>query len=357
MNRLVVMVVVIVVSLQAQVGAQSRSMARIGAGIGAGITGDVPASVLDQYHQAERLLANKDPRGAAAAIEPLLLAYPSHVALRVLSCKIELARNGAKDTRAIAACELAAGMSADIEPALTVASAQRTAGDTAGARATLVAAEERIASLAPDKATAAWLLIARQYREMNEVTRVENALAKVGAGADPAVGAWAATTRVRYGIPRDGARWKLTADDEAAAVTTVRDAVALVNASEFDAASKVIGAAEPRWPKLPGLLAARCALEFRRDALVPARQQCDRAIAQGGSSWALYLRGLIELQSGRQGATAAGIARFRAAIELDPDLVQAWQTLGRVLDRTKATAALDQLRRDYQARFGARLPN
>jgi len=83
----------------------------------------------------------------------------------------------------------------------------------------------------------------------------------------------------------------------------------------------------------------------------------DRAIAQGGSSWALYLRGVIEQDTGRQGATAAAIARFRAAIERDPDLAQAWRDLGRALERTKATSALDQLRRDYQARFTTRLPS
>lgn len=248
-------------------------------------------------------------------------------------------------------------ISADIEAAITLAASQLSAGDAAGARKTLVVAETRLASLAPDKAAAGWLLLAEQYRAMGALTWAEGALAQAGVGADARheIAVWAATARARYGIPRDGARWKLTPDDEAAATAAVRDAVALVNAGDHDAAAKAIAAAELRWPSLPGVLTARCALDFRRDAMAAARRQCDRAIAQGGSSWALYLRGIIELKSRR--GTAAGIARLREAIALDPDLVQAWRALGEALDRTKATAELEQLRQDYRARFNARLPN
>ena len=324
-----------------------------------GSSGPASAPAQTEYRRAEHLLTHGDPSGAAAALAPLLQAYPADVAFGVLSCKIELARGDAKDAKVIAACDHAAGMSTDLEPALSVAAARRAAGDAAGARATLVAAEPRIAGLAPDRAAAAWLQIAGQYREMSEVTRAEQALARSGAaaGADHGIAAWVATTRSRYGVPRSAARWKVTPDEEAAAVIAVRDAVALVNASEFDSAAKAIAAAERRWPALPGLLTARCALEFRRDALAAARAQCDRAIAQGGSSWALYLRGLIEQQTGRPGSTAAAVARFRAAIQLDPDLVPAWQALARALDRAKATAELEQLRSDYRARFHARLSN
>jgi hypothetical protein len=45
-----------------------------------------------------------------------------------------------------------------------------------------------------------------------------------------------------------------------------------------------------------------------------------------------------------------------AAISRDPDLVPAWRAVGRTLERTRATAALEQLRRDYRARFNAPLP-
>lgn len=44
--------------------------------------------------------------------------------------------------------------------------------------------------------------------------------------------------------------------------------------------------------------------------------------------------------------------RFSAAIARDPDLVQAWQKLARALDKARATAELEQLRRDHRARLG-----
>lgn len=134
-------------------------------------------------------------------------------------------------------------------------------------------------------------------------------------------------------------------------MAAVRNAISLVNASDWDAATSAIDAAERRWPALPGVLTARCALEFRRDAIAAARRLCERALAQGGSSWALYLLGTMELQT-RRGSSAAGMAHLREVIARDPDLGQAWQKLARALDKARATAELEQLRRDYRARFG-----
>jgi hypothetical protein len=332
---------------------------QLGAASATGITGSVPAAAQGEYRHAEQLLANKDYRGASAVLESLLAAYPAHAELRVLDCRIALGRGGAKDPKAIATCDRAAGLSAEVEPAIGVAAARRAAGDATGARATLAAAETRLASLGPDKAAAAWLALADQYRAMGALTWAEVALARsgVGAGADHGIAAWAATTRVRYGVPRSGARWKLVPEDDAAAVQAVRGVLDLVNANKFDAAAKAAAAAGRRWPQLPGLLAARCDLEVRRGALPAAQTLCDRAIAQGGSSWALYLRGILALRGASRAATTAGIARLRQAIELDPDLGQAWRALGKALDRAKAPAELDQLRRDYQARFGQPLPD
>lgn len=338
----------LITMLRAQLGAQPTT----------GITGSVPAEVLAQYQHAEELLASKDYGGALAVLEPLLAAYPAHAQLRMLSCKIELMRSGPKNAKALATCDRAAALSADVEPALAVATARLAAGDVPGARATLVAAETRTASLPTDKATAAWLALAEQYRAMGAVTWAELAVAKagVGSGADHGIAGWAATTRARYGIPRNGARCKLTPDDDAAALQAVHGVLDQINANKLDAAARTAGAAEKRWPGLPGLLAARCNLELRRGALAAAQQQCKRAIAQGGSSWALYLSGIIELRDDGQAATKAGIARLHEAIALDPDLGQAWRALGKALDRARATAELEQLRRDYQARFGSQLP-
>lgn len=306
-----------------------------------------------QSREAEQLLAQGDAPGAAAALEPVLRLYPARVKPRVLRCRIELAQRGAQDAGTIAMCDAAAATGADA--AVAVAAARRVVGDGAGAERTLVAAEERLARSAPDKAAAAWLAVASEYRELGALTRAERAVTSAGPAADDhGIAAWAAATRARYGIPRDGARWHLTLDDEAAALAAVRNAISLVNAGEWDAATRAIDAAERRWPALPGVLTARCALEFRRDAIAAAHRSCERAVAQGGSSWALYLLGTIELEA-RRGSPAAGIAHLKQVIARDPDLVQAWQKLARALAKAHAAAELEQLRREYRARFRADL--
>ena len=322
----------------------------------AGITGPIPAGASAQYARAEQQLAGGDHAGARAELEPLLAAYPAHAQIRTLACRAELARGGPRDAKALATCERAVALSAGAEPGITIAAARLAAGDAPGARATLAAAEARVATLAPAQAAPEWLALAGHYRAMNAVTWAEDALARAGAGTGPQIALWVATRRVRSGIPREGARWKLAPEDEAAAMAAVQGVLDLVYANKLGAAEKAAVAAERRWPALPGLLAARCDLELRRGALAAARRLCERASAHGGSSWGLYLLGILELRDPSPAATTAGIARLRAAIALDPDLGQAWRSLGKALARAKATDQLGQLGRDYQARFGAPLP-
>jgi len=249
-----------------------------------------------------------------------------------------------------------------IDPAIGAAIGEArdrlAAGDPAGARAVLVAAEPRLAALSGDPATAAWLAVAAQYQAMGALTWAEEAIARSNArpGATHGIGTWAQNTRVRYGIPRKPERWKLAPADEATAVATIRDVLALITVDKLDAAARAVAAAEKRWPRLPGLLAVRCDVEMRRDALALARADCDRAIEQGGSSWALYLRGVLELRAPSATATWAAIARLRAAIELDPELAAAWRALAKALERAKADDQLDDLRRGYRARFHTELP-
>ncbi len=187
--------------------------------------------------------------------------------------------------------------------------------------------------------------------------RTELAAAKPGAPAPGRdIAGWPPSTRVRYGIPRDGARYRLAPDDEPEALAAVRDVLAKVNAGTLDAAARAASAAEKRWPGLPGLVAARCDLEMRRGAVSTARALCARASDRGESSWAMYLSGVIELQGNGPAATTAGITRLRQAIELDPDLAQAWRALGKALVRSGQTAEREHLATEYYRRFGAALP-
>lgn len=314
----------------------------------------LPPAALDDYRRAhDRLALQLDAEGAARELAPLLAAYPQAPQLHLLACQIEIQRADVKAPRAVAACDRAAALSADPAPALEVAGYRRFAGDAAGARATLAGAEARLAALPPDAAAAGWLRLARHYRDHEAVTWAETAAAHAG-DSDTAkeIAGWAALTRIRYGIPRDGASYRLAPDDDAAALAAVRDVLAKVNRGDFAAATAAAAVAEKRWPGLPGVVAARCDLELRRGAVAAARALCAKAIA-GGSSWATYLAGAIELQVGSR---AAAIARLRGAIAIDPALSQAWLTLAKIFRRSNAIADLDQIHRDYRAQFGSELP-
>jgi predicted Zn-dependent protease len=67
-------------------------------------------------------------------------------------------------------------------------------------------------------------------------------------------------------------------------------------------------------------------------------------------SWALYLLGTLLLRE--PGTTPAGIDKLKRAIAVDPELSQAWRTLGKAYARGKNQDAFDQLARDYNTKFG-----
>src|SRR5262249_31935662 len=160
------------------------------------VVAPLPPAVIKQYRHVEELLMSNDNDGAAAELQPLVAAYPAHAVLRVLGCRVEIARHGVEDPGAIATCDRAADLSADPRPALEIAALRRSKGDTAGERATIVAAEARVASLPPAQAAAAWLVLADHYREIEAVTWAENALVNAGPVADDhGIGAWVKTTR------------------------------------------------------------------------------------------------------------------------------------------------------------------
>jgi predicted Zn-dependent protease len=140
-------------------------------------------------------------------------------------------------------------------------------------------------------------------------------------------------------------------------VTAVRGALNLVYANKHAEATKAITSAEKKWPNTPGLFAARCDLELRKTNLPAAKAACSKALAlDGNTSWALYLSGVIELKNTSAAGTTQGIEKLKAAIAVDPELGQAWRTLAKAYARAKDQAGLDQLAKDYAAKFGTPLP-
>lgn len=320
----------------------------------------VPASAAAQFARIEELAKRQDLYNAGAELDNLLAAYPGNAAMHQLKCKLLLAGSGvpptapgitAPATRAACtrATELAPG---DPEPHLLVGEALAGVGDLPGARAELELAAAKITNL-PGGAPEAWHRIVAVYSAMGALTWSEEALLAAGLATDPAA-ADIAQKRARYGIPKGG---PVPPAQEGALVAAIRGALDLVYASKFPEAEAALAAAAKQWPRAAGVAAARCDLGLRAGHVPEARTQCSKALAlDPHDSWALYLAAVIALQDPSGASTRAGIAKLVAALAVDPDLQQAWRTLGKAYERGRNAAALAKLRVDYAAKFGQNLP-
>jgi tetratricopeptide (TPR) repeat protein len=317
---------------------------------------DVPAEALAQVQRAQQLISGGDIEHALAELAPLLIAYPANAALHQLRCDAFLVKPGVASEEAQSACarvsELAPG---DPRAELAVARAWNAIGERGKARAALQLATDKAKALpAPAAAFAAVLEL---YRAMGALTWTEEVLAAMAAlgtsaGDAIAVAQSVAGTRARYGVAR-GATFVAPAD-EGELVAAIRASLDSVYADKYVEAEQGLAALSKRWPKAPGIAAVRCDLALRREQLAEARRFCALALrADDQQSWAHYLSGILAL---RGSGTAAGIAHLRRAIEVDPDLGQAWRALGKALWRAGDKAALLRLATGYQAKFGQPLP-
>jgi predicted Zn-dependent protease len=332
----------------------SQLTAIVNAGKQGEAAADVPVAALEQFERIKVLARKGDMQNALAELENLLVAYPGNAAIYELKCELLLAKPGVKDKTTRAACarvsELAPG---EPSPHFAVATALVKEKDIAGARAELELAAIKIAALKQGNAEQ-WKKLIAFYSALGSLTWSEEALAMAKLENDP-MAAEIASTRARYGVPK-GAKF-VKPQDEAELVNTVQEALSLVYANKHAEAQKKLAAGEKKWPGAPGFAAVRCDLALRQTQLDAARGACNRALAADpNESWALYLSGVIALKDTSANGTKLGIDKLKKAITVDPTLGQAWRTLAKAYARAKDQAALDQLAKDYAAKFGQPLP-
>lgn len=313
---------------------------------------NIPTAALDEFRRISELARQGKSEDALIELDNLLTAYPGNATIYQLKCEIMLVKPGVADKATRAACNRVSDLApGDPTAHIAVAEALIRAGDLAAARGELAIAEDKIGNL-PTGAADAWRKVIGIYVALGALTWTEAAIARGKLEGDPAA-LQIAQTRARYGIPR-GAKF-VAPEQEAALVAATRKALDLVYASKFGDAERAIAAADKKWPGAPGLIAVRCDLQFRMGQIEAARGTCTRALSGApNDSWALYLLGTLLLRDA--GTTPAGIARLKQAIAADPELGQAWRTLAKAYARSNDQAGLDQLGKDYLARFGQPLP-
>jgi tetratricopeptide (TPR) repeat protein len=312
---------------------------------------EVPAAAYDQFNRIKSL-AGRSPKDALEELANLLTAYPGNAAMNQLKCEIMLLSPGVTDAGTRKACTHASQLAqGDPWPHLAVGEALAKSGDMKAARAELMLAEAKIANL-PTGGPQAWRRLIDTYHHLGALTWTEDAIAKAKLEQDP-IAVRVAQTRARYGVPR-GTKL-VTPEQEALLVGAVRDALDLVYAKKFGEAERALATAERKWPGAAGIATARCDLALGMGQIDAARAACARALAADPKeSWALYLSGVLALRDAS--TTKTGIERLKQAIAVDPELTQAWHTLGKAYTREKNKAARDELAKAYQDKFGAPLP-
>jgi tetratricopeptide (TPR) repeat protein len=315
---------------------------------------DVPMAALEQFERIKVLARKGDTANAMAELENLIVAYPANATIYLLKCQLLLVKPGVGDKTARDACarvsELAPG---DPSPHIAIAEAFVKQKDIKSARAELQVAAGKIEGLKTG-ATDQWKKLIGFYTSLGSLTWTEEVLVKAKLENDP-MAAQIASTRARYGVPR-GAKF-VRPEEESALVGAVREALSLVYANKHAEAEKALASGEKKWPGAPGFAAVRCDLALRKIQLDAARAACAKAIAADpNQSWALYLSGVIALKDTSAGGTKTGIEKLKKAIAADPDLGQAWRTLAKAYSRAKDKPALEQLGKDYVAKFGQPLP-
>jgi predicted Zn-dependent protease len=315
---------------------------------------DIPPAAIEQFDRIKGLLAHKQFAEALVELDNVLTAYPGNANLHLLKCQIMLAKPGVADKTTRAACarvsELAPG---DPSPHFVVGEALVIAGDIKGAREEFLQAGEKIKNLNLGQADA-WRRLVGIYIAMGALTWAEEALT-AGKLENAPEKAMIASTRARYGLPP--ADRKVKPEEQGPYVLALKAASSMIYANKYADAHKAFDALDKKWPNAPGTLAFRCDLAMREGNIGGAQTLCNRALATyPDESWALYLSGVLALRDTSAAGTKAGIAKLKRAITVDPDLGQAWRALGKAYGRAKDQAALDELNKDYAAKFGANLP-
>jgi predicted Zn-dependent protease len=201
---------------------------------------------------------------------------------------------------------------------------------------------------APEDARPPWDYLTGVHRQQFHVA---HALDAAGRAKDADLlrrtQAWAARVRMTFSTPAGA----VPADHEGDYIRTMRQALSDLDSPKGPAAAnKAAEALSRAYPDAAGPYAIRCEAAVRSRKPLRAEKACDEALRLwDGSVRAQYFGAITDLHRGRPHRARK---RLRRAIELDPELDAAWQTLRETLIRQRRRTEVDALETDYRDQFG-----
>ncbi len=309
--------------------------------------------------EAERLRFNEAVRTfnagqfdeADAQLSPLVTAHPAHADLQELGCLVAH-RRAPKAQQTLTRCATAASLpSARPQAHLVLAHARLDAADTQGALAELSRAQAKLAAGGAD--AHGWVYLASLGRQALAPHIVEAAVQRVPMHEEaPNLSDWAVRLRRWAAVPRGAAG--MTPEQEPHVIAAVLAAEEALRANKKGPARAQRDLLRADYKDAAATRLVDCMLalhEGRRDA---ARSACQAAVAKDPEAvMAVHALGQLLLMD-RNPALAK--RRFARVLELAPHMESGWVNLAQALRTLGETAALADLERRFQARFGRRLP-
>ncbi len=297
----------------------------------------------DKLQEARNLLKSRKPMEAWTRIEALLDLYPEALELAVPAC---LAAQMRSADDAIRYCRHATELAPESAPAWIALALSLQQGNAPEVRETL----DRAAALL-DKAQPAqeldaesWPSLARAYQKLSLPRAAQRAASHSGPAT---VRRWVSESQLRY-----GSSVGVTEAREAAYLEAVKTGLKYVYASDTARAKASAKTIASDFPESIGASLIACEIGLRARSYKEAAAACTQVLGrQSDNSWAHYLLGLVH---GRQEQHAEAIASLERAIEIDPDLKAAYQTLAAIYGKLH-DSRLVELKQRYKTLFQAEL--
>jgi tetratricopeptide (TPR) repeat protein len=301
------------------------------------------------YDRAVVLLRQNKSEAAWETLRPLAARTPPKREVARLACRLSHLPEAADQGRA--ACEQAIKLAApdDPDPFVDVAQAHIARKE----RAQALAAAQEAAARAKRRAhpqEPAWVWIAQLYTQLGAPTRAEEALAHAGRSKEAEAAAAAVThSRLTLGLPPDGQRFRLSAEDEPTYAAAFFDTGDLIVAGKLREARAAVSAALKRFPQAPGFLALSCEVSLRSGRVREAAKTCAAALAiMEGLPRAHFLTAHIQLSARN---SPAAITSLKRVIALEPQNRAAWETLAELYRKLGRRKEMQSLLLEYDQVF------